>query len=409
MREDVGGRGGGNEGCGDGIAGSIVPSPAGYVPPYVRAVIAEAAAATLVPLSRARPPRATDGEEAGRIPLLIAVMRDEARRLPGFLAHYRALGVRRFAIIDHGSCDGTRERLAAEADVDLYTVDRPFQGKQGWINALIAREGYGRWYLQVDADERLVFDGMEEGRGLTDLVRFAEDRGLTRLRGMLVDLYPAGPLLEPAEGDAPLFDADGYVETLCLERISRKGGPRRRAFGLAETDRPGADPGGLETETAIFDPELTKYPLFRIEAGEVAASPHHLHPYDGNYRSDCLLGLLHDKFGPGFRAHALRAAAERNYWAESLEYRRLLAQLATDPRLRLAHPGSRRYRSPTDLLEAGLITPIAWPDRARAPQGSWAGQLGGFSASCGALGPSPGPRASHGRGPRPAGARRVGG
>lgn len=357
------------------LRGSVVPCPAGYVPPYVRAVIAEAAEAVLVPLSRARPAAA---READRVPLLIAVMRDEARRLPAFLAHYRALGVRRFAILDNGSRDGTRARLAAEQDVDLYAVDRPFQGKQGWINALIAREGYGRWYLQVDADERLVFDGMEEGRGLGDLIAFAETRGLTRLRGMLVDLYPAGPLLDPGAGPATLFDAVGYVETLCLERISRKGGPRRRAFGPADADRPGAGPGRGPTEAAVFDPELTKYPLFRIGAGEVAASPHHLHPYGENYRSDCLLGLLHDKFGPGFRAHALRAAAERNYWAESLEYRRLLAQLATDPRLTLAHAGSRTYRSPADLVDAGLIAPIAWPDRAGAARrGAWTAVLEG--------------------------------
>ena len=41
--------------------------------------------------------------------------------------------------------------------------------------------GYDRWYLHVDADERLVFDGARvdgrPGRGLADLVAFAEARG----------------------------------------------------------------------------------------------------------------------------------------------------------------------------------------------------------------------------------------
>ena len=172
---------------------------------------------------------------------------------------------------------------------------------------------------------------------------------MRRLRGMLVDLYPPGPLLAPERGPCapapggPLFDADGYLEALCLERVSRKGGPRRRAFG--------------------FDPELTKYPLFHIRAGEVVSSPHHLHPYPENYRSDCFLGLLHDKFGPGFIARAERAAAEGNYWRESLEYRRTLAALARDPGLALAYPGSRRYRAPADLVAAGLIAPIPWAGR----------------------------------------------
>ena len=326
--------------------GAVVPAPAGRLPSWEQAVIAEAAQAGLVPLARARAPHDP------ATPALIAVVRDEAPRLPGFLAHYRRLGVTRFAFVDHGSADATRALLEAQPDVDLYAAARPFWGKHGWINALIARMGYGRWYLHVDADERLVFDGARvdgrPGRGLADLVAFAEARGLGRLRGMLVDLYPAGPLLArdapdaPAPG-APLFDAEGYAETLCLERVSRKGGPRRRSFGV--------------------DPELTKYPLFLIRAGELVSSPHHLYPYPGNYRSDCFLGLLHDKFGPGFRAKAERAADEGNYWRQSLEYRATLAALDRDPGLALTYPGSRRYRAPADLVAAGLIAPIPWGGR----------------------------------------------
>ena len=175
--------------------GAVVPAPAGYLPPYVRTVIEEAAQAGLRPMSR--PTRPHDP----RTPALVAVVRDEAPRLPGFLAHYRRLGVTRFAIIDNGSRDATRALLAAAPDVALYAADRPFPGKQGWVNALIARMGYDRWYLTVDADERLVFDGApaagRPGRGLAELVRFAEAGGLRRLRAMLVDLYPPGPLLAP--------------------------------------------------------------------------------------------------------------------------------------------------------------------------------------------------------------------
>ena len=325
----------------------VVPAPAGYLPPYVRAVIDEAARAELRPIARARRPHDP------ATPVLIAVMRDEAPRLPGFLAHYRGLGVTRFAVVDNGSADATRAILAAAPDVDLWSVTRPFWGKQGWVNALIARHGYDRWYLHVDADERLVYAGAP-ALGLAGLIGLAEARGLRRLRGMLVDLYPPGPLLAPEPG-GPLFDLTGYAETLCLERISRKGGPRRRAFGRAGEDRAFGDGAG---DGAIFDPELTKYPLFHIRAGEVVSSPHHLHPYRENYRSACFLALLHDKFGPGFVARAARAAAERNYWGGSLEYRRTLAVLARDPGLVLACPDSRRYRTPADLVAAGLIAPL---------------------------------------------------
>ena len=314
--------------------GAVVPAPAGYLPPYVRTVIEEAAQAGLRPLSR--PTRPHDP----RTPALVAVVRDEAPRLPGFLAHYRRLGVTRFAIIDNGSRDATRALLAAAPDVALYAADRPFPGKQGWVNALIARMGYDRWYLTSTPTSGWSSTARRPpaGRGAASpsSSRFAEARGLRRLRAMLVDLYPPGPLLAPEAREpslapeardpklAPeardlLFDADGYAEALCLERVSRKGGPRRRAFG--------------------FDPELTKYPLFHIRAGEVVSSPHHLYPYPENYRSDCFLGLLHDKFGPGRQAEP-----PPENWRQSLEYRRRSRSTATRGCARL--PGSRRYRLP---------------------------------------------------------------
>jgi hypothetical protein len=320
------------------------------VPPYVRRVREEAALAWITPLTRAA--REVD---AGT-PVLIAVLRDERAVMAEFLTHYRGLGVERFALIDNGSTDGTRALLAAEPDVDLYAVGRPFSGKQGWVTALVARYGPDRWYLHVDADEHLVFDGAP-ARGLADVIAFAEAQGLSRVRGMLVDMYAPGPLLAvPPAGGRPLgarfrlFDGTGYEEALCLERISRKGGPRRRKFSQAGD---------------VFDPELTKYPLFRLRPGEVAASPHHLHPYRDNYLSDCFLGLLHYKFGEGFLAKAERAAAEGNYWRGSLEYRRYLEVLARDPGLRLDYPGSRAYADPADLVAAGLLAPIPWAPRPR--------------------------------------------
>lgn len=329
------------------------------LPQNVRLTLAEAAMAEITAISAATRPH--DPET----PVLIAVLRDEAASVAAFLAHYRRLGVTRFALIDHGSTDATPRLLAAEPDVDLWSVARPFPGKQGWVNALIARYGHDRWYLHVDADERLVFDGFEtagaDGRRLPDLIRFATARGLRRLRGMLVDMYAPGPCdtgpcdtgpcdtgpCETGHNDPAcrcrLFDSDGYDEALLLGRISRKGGPRRRCF-----------PG--------VDPELTKYPLFHIRIGEVAACSHQLYPYTDNYASDCYLGLLHYKFVTGFRARAVRARAEGNYWEHSREYVRYLQALEADPRLTLTYPGSRTYTGPAALVAAGLIAPIPWAE-----------------------------------------------
>lgn len=323
---------------------TALPAPAApALPRFVREVVAEAEATRLEPV-RVGPRPARDAM------VLISVMRNEAGILGDFLAHWRGLGVDRFVILDNGSDDGTAERLAGEPDVDLHLVRRRFYPpmKQGWINRAIADYGHGRWYACADADEHLAFDGSGT-RSLRDLAALAEARGIRRVRGMLVDMYAAGPVLGPVPRRGtlaeafPLFDGGGYEETLCKQRISRHGGPRKRRLA-----RPGTSP------------ELTKYPLFHIRDGEVFDNPHHLYPYPENFASPCLAGILHYKFHEGLAAKIGDALERGQYFDGSAEYRHYAAVLAADPGLGLASPGSRRYRGSRDLVAAGLIEPIAW-------------------------------------------------
>jgi hypothetical protein len=320
---------------------AAVIEPRDVRPPYVRQVVAEAGSVELVPV-------ALRGRLAADAVPVLSVVRNEAAVLGDFLAHYRRLGADRFVMLDNGSDDGTAERLAAEPDVDLYRVDRPFrwQAKQGWIMQAIARIGFDRWYVQVDADEHLVFAGPGSMR---DLIGLAAARGLRRLRGMLVDMYGAGPVFAPSPGAGaaplaarfPLYDRDTYAESLRKQMVSRRGGPRRRMIG-----------------DGSFDPELSKYPVFHIRCGEVTANPHHLYPYSDNFASPCVAALLHYKFTERFPAKIADAVTRRCYFNDSAEYRAYQAALLGSDGRSLAFPGSATYSGPEDLVAAGLIEPL---------------------------------------------------
>ena len=52
--------------------------------------------------------------------LAVATLRNEISHLPGFLDHYRRLGVAQFLIVDHGSDDGSDRYLADQPDVSLW-------------------------------------------------------------------------------------------------------------------------------------------------------------------------------------------------------------------------------------------------------------------------------------------------
>ncbi len=286
-------------------------------------------------------------------PIILSVIRDEREHIGEFLAHYRRLGAELFAIIDNGSIDGSREYLAAQPDVDLFSIDAPFEwhAKQAWINRLIDLYGLERWYVYADADEHLTYDD-HETRSLHEVVARVQSMGLRRVRGFLLDMYSDLPLALAAGEEAdlrdayPYFDRIGYREERLAHIVSRTGGPRQRAF---------------KSDDAQFNPQLTKYPLFRLRPGELFANPHHIWPCDANFRSPCLIAMLHYKFHGAWLQKVLRALREGNYWEGSREYRAYASALESDPGLSLHSRISSRLSKSSDLVDAGLIEPMDWP------------------------------------------------
>ncbi len=286
----------------------------------------------------------------GAEPVVISVVKNEHDRVGDFLRHYRECGIERFFFIDNGSTDGTVEYLCSQADCRVHRIAGPFEWrrKQGWIMSAIDMIGRGRdsWYVYVDADEHIVFDGMERS-SFGDLTRRMPARGLTRVRGMLVDMYREGTLLNssyrPGErliDSYPFFDGSGYREAVFRQIVSRKGGPRQRVFGPADAD---------------FRPELTKYPLFKLSGHDVFANPHHIWPYEDNFSSPCYLGILHFKFLPDTISRIAESIKAENYWGGSLEYKCYHKVLSAEPDLSLWSGQSVRYDSVLQLIEHGLI------------------------------------------------------
>ena len=173
--------------------------------------------------------------------LLFSTMRNERIRLPYFLAYYRRLGIDHFLIVDNGSDDGTREFLAEQPDVSLWSATAGYrQSRYGmdWLMHLLRRHGHGRWCLTVDVDEFLVYPFCETRplRALTDWLDSAETSSFS---AMMLDMYPKGAMHEQPyrEGQNPFeiaqyFDSGNYV--ISRNRFYRnlwiQGGPRARLF-----------------------------------------------------------------------------------------------------------------------------------------------------------------------------------
>ncbi|MEM1411224.1 MAG: glycosyltransferase family 2 protein, partial [Pseudomonadota bacterium] len=151
--------------------------------------------------------------------LLFACLRNEAVRVPAFLAHYRQLGVDHFLFVDNGSGDGFQALVKEQHDVSVWHTTASYRRANfgmHWLNALLRDHGPGHWCVTCDLDEFLIYPHHEH-RKLAELGDFLQREGLGSMSGLMLDMYGSQP---PHETDyrsgadpfevTPWFDAEGY-------------------------------------------------------------------------------------------------------------------------------------------------------------------------------------------------------
>ena len=293
--------------------------------------------------------------------LVFSTLRNELVRPPYFLKYYRDLGVNHFVIVDNGSDDGSREYLAQQDDVSLWTTQASYKrAKFGvdWLNWLQRKYGHDHWCLVVDTDELLVYPFCDTRplRALTDWLDASEIRSFG---AMLMDMYPEGPIgAETYEaGQNPLeitkwFDSGNYTiqKNARYRNLWIQGGVRARVFFDDNPERA---------------PALNKIPLVKWHRSfAYTSSTHMLLPrglnlvYDesgGEKASGC---LLHTKFLDTFETKSKEELQRRQHYANSQEYRAYSTRISEDPILWCKW--SEEYINWRQLEVLGLMSKGNW-------------------------------------------------
>lgn len=288
-------------------------------------------------------------------------VRNEALRLPHFLDHHRKLGVDHFLIVDNDSTDGTRDLLAAQPDVSLWTTTASYkQARFGldWVTWLQMRHGHGHWCLTLDADELLIYPYWQT-RNLPALTGWLADQGLPAMAAMMLDLYPEGPLSQAqiAAGDDPLtvlrwFDPGNYGLRVQdrTGNLTIKGGPRARMFFQNDPRRA---------------PTMNKIPLvYWNRRYTYVNSTHDLLPprmnaVFANGGGERISGLLlHTKFLPEIIPKSAEEKDRKEHFTNSTLYDRYYDAVMADPVLHTA--ASEQLTSWRRLEALGLMSRGGW-------------------------------------------------
>jgi hypothetical protein len=275
------------------------------------------------------------------------VFRNEAELIPGFLAHHRRLGVKRFVFLDHDSTDGGRAMALAEPDVIVYDCPDSYQlawSGRRWVNEIVARERAMGWGLQLDMDEHLIYPGSETVP-IDRFVAYLDKRGFEGVRGYMLDVFPQR-LLDDSGQPLPLAEYRFYDEDYYL-------------FGLERP--PYLHPGG-GVRARLFEAKeyLHKTPIWRLDAGVLINS----HETTHLRFADVSTALLHYKMmnvalrgRDATSGHGGSAFLEADADVEAIRrHSRYAARLLKLWRADLIKPGvSRELNGSLDLAKRGLI------------------------------------------------------
>ncbi|MRU15618.1 glycosyltransferase family 2 protein [Roseovarius sp. A21] len=288
-------------------------------------------------------------------------VRNEMMRLPHFLDHHRRLGVAHFLFVENDSDDGTREFLAEQPDVSLWTTPQSYKLSRfgmDWMTALQARYAHGHWCLTLDADEVFIYPH-HDTRPLPALTEWLDRQGRTSFGALMLDMYPKGKLsAHPYQaGDDPFaalcwFDGGNYMiqRKPDLQNLWIQGGVRARCFFGGEPRRA---------------PTMGKIPLVKWNRRfAYVSSTHSLLPRrlnrvyadDGGEMASGI--LLHSKFLNVVVEKSAEEKRRREHFANSDLYDGYYNSLIDDPDLWCR--ASTKFISWRQLEAMGLMSKGNW-------------------------------------------------
>lgn len=287
--------------------------------------------------------------------LCFLVVRNELLRLPYLLDFYRLKGVKKFFIAENDSNDGTREFLAEQADVYLWTTTRSYKEAHmgiDWNEILLRRYGQGHWCLNIDADEILYYPGFE-AISIPELCDCLEQQNKYAFSTILLDMYSDRPICESfyRSGEdflqvCPYFDRQFYHykeerSGPCKNMTYFRGGLRQRVFNHDSKD-------------VVFT--INKVPLIKYDDSVVIYAGHHWTNLPEKLIAQSRGALLHFKYLSSFVDYIDQEVGRNEHVGGAFEYRKYQAKLKENEALTLYHPKhSLKLESSQTLLDSGVM------------------------------------------------------
>lgn len=272
-------------------------------------------------------------------PILLVVVKDDCDRMKVLFEHYRNLGINQFVVLDNNSTDGTLEFLSTQENTRVYQILEEFQTqkKEAWIEKLLVKLRYNRWYIVADSDELIDYQNSEK-HSLIDVIKWADNNNCKRLGGYLVDMYSKNALFEQNLSPDKMteefccFDTDSYLLNKNNKGVfsySVLGGPRKRVFGT--------------------DCSLSKECVFYFDKHTLFRNCHFLLPSKRWEEIPRVFAIKHYKFLSKDKKVYKERVEKRNFFAGSKEYVSYCDKTEQNPDMTFIYENTAKYDNSKSL------------------------------------------------------------
>ena len=272
--------------------------------------------------------------------LIVCVVKNEIVRMEHWLEHYRKIGGTevKFLIVDNDSDDGTFEMLKGQPDVILYTVKETYNSrrKTAWTNYVIAQAGIKRWYLVVDSDEFLAYEGMDK-IFFSKYINIMQQNKKTVLKAVMLDMYPKGVI-----GSKDINEDQFREEYIYYDEAD--------SYSY-DSDRNQIGGGFLERVFGEVNGIRTKAPLFFVSDYRFMLGSHHIYPLYDDIKAPFELVLQHYKFLPGDEPHIREAIKTGVYANGSKLYKKYIRLFEAEKGVCVFYEKSRKWEGENTVRE----------------------------------------------------------
>lgn len=305
---------------------------------------------------------------------LFSIFRDEMYFVRAFFNHYRSLGIEQFLIVDDHSEDGTREYLLEQPDCVVIrsqyrygerVIERkPYDQGREIRAGVVLKSAIPQIYLRdaysvyADADEFLILPpGFSKIQTVIDRCQKENSKAVA---ASLVDFFPEkfSDLKSPVQANSlddllsayPNFHGEQVIDVSNVGKVVVVGRSKNGHLFEAHLSENPNERGQKKPGSS----SVRKVPIQYSDASSYRVGPH---SSSDPVSTSMYLAIAHFTYTSNLKLKVDKAIAWESHAAGAKKYKRFnaLAFQMNSEDASFLDEHSLRYRSPEDLVEAGLM------------------------------------------------------